>query len=212
MGALGDYRAQVLDPPVDPETYSDKGRGRHPSAYYDVMSLEEIAAVPVRDYAAKDGTVFLWLPGMFVVRGVHVDLFRAWGCIPSSIAFIWVKTAKRFDRQPPLFLIGENKDFPKGMGLTTREGAEICFLARYGKLGRQDNGVPQVIFAPRREHSQKPDEQYPLIERLVGPGKYLEYFARQRRPDWDQVYSKEADSGPGKRRWRSNSYPGAPRR
>ena len=94
-----------------------------------------------------------------------------------------------------------------GQGLTTRPGVEFCLLARYGKLGRQDKGVAQVIFSPKREHSRKPDEQYPLIERFVGPGKYLEFFARHRRPGWDQVYSAEADSGPGQRRWRANSYP-----
>jgi N6-adenosine-specific RNA methylase IME4 len=33
----------------------------------------------------------------------------------------------------------------------------------------------------RRKHSQKPDEQYERIERLVD-GPYLEMFARQRRP------------------------------
>jgi N6-adenosine-specific RNA methylase IME4 len=200
-------RALLLDPPWDPQTWSVRGKGRHPSAYYDVMSLDEIAALPVRDYAAKDGTVWLWMPGQFVVRGVHVELFRAWGCIPSSMAIVWVKTAKRLGNQLPLFLIADNKEFPKGQGLTTREGAEVCFLARYGKLGRADKGVAQVILAPRRAPSQKPDEQYPLIERLVGPGKYVEFSARQRRPRWDCVYSPEADTGPGKRRWRANSYP-----
>jgi N6-adenosine-specific RNA methylase IME4 len=43
--------------------------------------------------------------------------------------------------------------------------------------------VPQLLVAPRREHSRKPDEQYERIERLVG-GPYLEMFARQSRPGW----------------------------
>ncbi len=43
----------------------------------------------------------------------------------------------------------------------------------------------QLIIAPRREHSRKPDEQYERIEALVG-GPYLEMFARQSRPGWDQ--------------------------
>jgi N6-adenosine-specific RNA methylase IME4 len=68
--------------------------------------------------------------------------------------------------------------------------------------------VPQVIFAPRRENSQKPEEQYERIERLV-KGPYLEFFARGRRPGWDQVYGLEADTGPGKCLWRADSYPGA---
>jgi N6-adenosine-specific RNA methylase IME4 len=45
--------------------------------------------------------------------------------------------------------------------------------------------VRQVIQAPRRQHSRKPDDIYKRIERLVD-GPYLEMFARQRWPDWDQ--------------------------
>ena len=41
----------------------------------------------------------------------------------------------------------------------------------------------ELIVSPRRKHSQKPDEQYERIERLVD-GPYLEMFARQRRPGW----------------------------
>ena len=50
--------------------------------------------------------------------------------------------------------------------------------------------VPQVIMAPPREHSRKPDEQYARIERLYG-GPYLELFARHRRDGWD-VWGDEA--------------------
>jgi N6-adenosine-specific RNA methylase IME4 len=44
-------------------------------------------------------------------------------------------------------------------------------------------GVRQLITAPRREHSRKPDETYSRIEALVD-GPYLELFARNRRPGW----------------------------
>jgi N6-adenosine-specific RNA methylase IME4 len=43
--------------------------------------------------------------------------------------------------------------------------------------------VRQIIEAPRREHSRKPDEQYARIEALVG-GPYIELFARQAWPGW----------------------------
>jgi N6-adenosine-specific RNA methylase IME4 len=105
-------------------------------------------------------------------------------------------------------MIGYNKDFPIGQGHTTRKQGELCLLTRRGRFGRQDEDVPQLIFAPSRENSQKPEEQYGLIERLVR-GPYPEFFARQRLPGWDQVYSLDADTGPGKRRWRADSYPEA---
>ena len=43
-----------------------------------------------------------------------------------------------------------------------------------------------MILDKRREHSRKPDEIYSRIERLVD-GPYLEIFARQRWPNWDQL-------------------------
>jgi MT-A70 len=43
--------------------------------------------------------------------------------------------------------------------------------------------VRELIVSPRRKHSQKPDEQYERIERLVD-GPYFEMIARQRRPGW----------------------------
>jgi N6-adenosine-specific RNA methylase IME4 len=204
---MGDYPAILLDCPWNPKPWSARGKGRHPSAYYDTMTVAQIADLPVSDYMAKDCRVFFLVTDQFM-HVPYTILFPRWGLTPSSIAFVWVKTGARLAKQLPLFLIGDNKDYPIGQGHTTRKQVEYCLLARRGRLGRQDKGVPQVIFGPRRENSQKPEEQYERIERLV-KGPYLEFFARGRRPGWDQVYSLEADTGPGKRRWRANSYPEA---
>jgi len=43
--------------------------------------------------------------------------------------------------------------------------------------------VRELIVAPRREHSRKPDEIYQRIEQLCS-GPYLELFARQQWPGW----------------------------
>jgi N6-adenosine-specific RNA methylase IME4 len=203
---MGDYRAILLDCPWNPQPWSAKGKGCHPSAYYDTMSLEEIAALPVPDFMAKDCAVFFRVTDQFLAVP-FTTLFPRWGLTYSSVAFVWIKTAPRSAKQLPLLMIGDNKDSPMGQGHTTRKQAEFCLLARRGRFGRQDKGVPQLIFAPRRENSQKPEEQYERIERLLRKGPFLEFFARQRRPGSDQVYSLEADTGPGKRRWRADSYP-----
>jgi N6-adenosine-specific RNA methylase IME4 len=42
----------------------------------------------------------------------------------------------------------------------------------------------QVINAPRREHSQKPDEAYELIERMYPGLPKIELFARNAREGW----------------------------
>jgi hypothetical protein len=67
--------------------------------------------------------------------------------------------------------------------------------------------VPQLILAPRREHSRKPDEAYERIEALV-PGPYLELFARAPRKGWHS-WGYEVATGPADRRWASNAYPPA---
>jgi N6-adenosine-specific RNA methylase IME4 len=72
------------------------------------------------------------------------------------------------------------------MGMTTRKGAEICLLGKRGSPRIHAHDVRELIVAPRREHSRKPDEQYARIERLCD-GPYLELFARQRRPDWISI-------------------------
>ena len=43
--------------------------------------------------------------------------------------------------------------------------------------------VRELIIAPRREHSRKPDEQYERIERFCA-GPYVELSARQQWPGW----------------------------
>jgi N6-adenosine-specific RNA methylase IME4 len=49
---------------------------------------------------------------------------------------------------------------------------------------RLDRGIDQVIYAPVREHSRKPDEMYARIERLFGDIPRIELYAREQRPGW----------------------------
>ena len=43
--------------------------------------------------------------------------------------------------------------------------------------------VRELILAPRREHSRKPDEFYSRVEAYCA-GPYLELFAREQRSGW----------------------------
>ena len=89
----------------------------------------------------------------------------------SGAAFTWVKQNKK------------STGWFMGCGYGTRHNIEICWLGRRGKPKRLSKGVRELIVAPRREHSRKPDEQYERIEGLC-PGPYVELFARQRWPGW----------------------------
>ena len=62
----------------------------------------------------------------------------------------------------------------------------------------------EVILAPVREHSRKPDEFYRRVERYCD-GPFADLFARERRPGWDawgdqiDLFSGNSASGPAGR-------------
>ncbi|GAJ00300.1 unnamed protein product, partial [marine sediment metagenome] len=61
---------------------------------------------------------------------------------------------------------------------------EFLFAATKGSCLPQLGSLePSVLFAPKREHSEKPEAMYELIERMY-PGPYIELFARKTRPNW----------------------------
>jgi len=173
----GHFGAVLADPPWKYVTYSERGQGRSASRHYEVMMFEEIATLPVRDLAAPDAWLFLWVPGPHLPFGLQ--LIERWGFRYSGKAFAWAK-------QNP-----SGVGWHMGTGFTTRKNTEDCLLGRRGRPPIKAHDVRELIVAPRRKHSQKPDEQYARIERLVD-GPYVELFARQHRPGW-HCWGNETD-------------------
>jgi N6-adenosine-specific RNA methylase IME4 len=150
--------------------------------HYPVLGIDDIAALPVKEIAADDAHLFLWITGPILVEGKHVEIMRAWGFRPSSVAFTWVKLKRSAGAQLRL-VSAMDSDLHVGLGLTTRKNAEFCLLGRRGNAKRLAKDVREIILSPVREHSRKPDEQYERIERYCA-GPYIELFARQRRQGW----------------------------
>jgi N6-adenosine-specific RNA methylase IME4 len=164
------YGAIYADPAWIFATRSPKGKGRSAERHYDCMSLPEIEAIPVADWAAPDCALFLWTIDPMLPQAMRV--MNAWGFEFRTVAFYWAKTNKR------------NPDFFMGPGYWTRANPEQCWLGVRGHPKRRSRSVRRLIVSPRREHSRKPDETRTRIEQLVG-GPYLELFARSRAPGWD---------------------------
>ena len=143
------------------------------------MTTPKICALPVRELAAPDCTLFLWVT--FPVLNEVFDVIQAWGFTYKTVAFCWVK-------QNP-----KSSGWFFGMGNWTRANAEICLLATKGSPKRKAADVPQLIVAPREEHSKKPDETRNRIVRLMGDLPRVELFARQAPPGWD-VWGNEVHS------------------
>ena len=166
------FGAILADAPWSFRTWSKTRQTR--AADYDVMDVENIKSLPVVDLAADDCVLFLWAISPMLPQALTV--MDAWRFTFKSVAFYWAKTTPKTD----------SSWAPKwhcGLGYWTRANAELCLLGTRGKPKRLSKSVQQLIVAPRREHSRKPDEIHDRIERLVA-GPYLELFARQTRPGW----------------------------
>lgn len=161
--------AIVADPPLAFVAWSKKGEGRSPQRHYGCLSFEDLAAMSVSDAAAPDCFLFLWVPLRSVV--LVEPLMRAWDFRFSGAAFSWVKQNRS---GAGWFMNG---------GYGTRHNVEICWLGRRGAPRRKSAGVRELIIAPVREHSRKPDEVYGRVEALCD-GPFLEIFARQQWPGW----------------------------
>lgn len=164
------YGAILADPPWHFDVWSLKEPGRHATAHYGTMSIQDIYGLPVRDLAAKDCVLFLWVVWPMLEHGLKT--IDAWGFKYKTCGFAWMKSSK--ETNVPIM----------GTGYWTRANTEVCLLATKGKPKRISAGVAQAIYEPRREHSRKPDCINDRIERLVN-GPYLELFARRERPGWD---------------------------
>lgn len=190
-GLTPPYGLIIADPPWTFTVFSDKGKDRSAEKHYSTMTHDDICALPVGDLAAKDCHLMMWVTGPGLIRGDHLPVMSAWGFRPSSMGFVWIKPKVCYDRETILMEALTEDVFAMGMGYTTRQNAEFVVLGRRGFPRRNSKAVHQLIVAPRREHSRKPDEIYARCE-AYADGPYLELFARQRRLGWS-AWGAEAD-------------------
>lgn len=171
---LGHYAAIAADPAWQWKAWSKKGEGRSARRHYELMSVEAIIALPVAELAARDCALFLWATGPMLPSALQV--MQAWGFKYKTIVFSWTKTTTRTDGTWA-------PKYHMALGYWSRANVEICLLGTRGKPRRTAKDVRQLIVAPRREHSRKPEQFFASVERLV-PGPYLELFSREARPGW----------------------------
>ncbi|MCQ4160840.1 MT-A70 family methyltransferase [Roseomonas sp. GC11] len=147
---------------------------------YGTMDLAEIKALPVQDVLAPTAHLYLWVPNALLPEGLEV--LKAWGFEYKS-NIVWHKRRK------------DGGSDGRGVGFYFRNVTELLLFGVRGKNARTEKlGRTQVnyIGSQKREHSRKPDEQYPLIEGCSLEPR-LEIFARGPRPGWT-VWGNQADS------------------
>lgn len=163
------YGAIIADPPWAFRLYSDKGDKKSPQHHYDCMPLEAIRALPVGKLASRDCALFMWATAPML--DVQVGIMRDWG-FTFKTAGAWAKRSKT----------GRATAF--GGGYVLRSAAEFYLVGTIGRPAVLSRSVRNLIDAPLREHSRKPDQLHHDVEQLY-EGPYAELFAREGRPGWD---------------------------
>lgn len=159
------YKTIYADPPW-PEYGGGKIK-RGADKHYGLMTVKQIMALPVPEICEENAHLYLWTTNNYLPAALEV--MKAWGFTYKTI-ITW----------------GKDKF---GLGQYFRGQTEHCLLGVRGNLpykvvdGKRQQGRT-LLLAPRREHSQKPDEMRQMIEK-VSYEPYIELFAREHVNGWD---------------------------
>lgn len=185
------YKTLVIDPPWMLCTGGSKTL--NPKNYYPLQTQEEIVETVQRwleEYPiAEEAHCYIWSINSFGTgrsRGLldAVDLCEKIGFNPVTL-LVWTKP----------------NGIPTPYG---QRNTEVCLFGARWRKGHHkrvmykpthdDDSVVgeglvssvDFIYAPRREHSRKPEEFYELIERRSN-APYLEFYSRTERFNWTCV-------------------------
>ena len=75
-----------------------------------------------------------------------------------------------------------------GTGYWTRSKNELLLIGTKGKMPCPEESTrpESVIVSKRRQHSEKPDEMYDIIEKMYPSLKKIELFARKQRKGFEK--------------------------
>lgn len=163
------YGAIIADPPWAYTLYSAAGEKKAPQAHYGCMPFDQLAALPVNQLAAPDCALIMWATAPLLPDAIC--LMSAWG-FTYKTAGTWAKRGKA------------DGAWSFGTGYILRSAAEFYIIGTTGRPRVRSRSVRNLIVAPVREHSRKPDDLHRQIEQLWH-GPYAELFGRERRPGWD---------------------------
>lgn len=173
LGTYHKFKTIYADPPWSKwQNTKKRGALRH----YDLMTQEQIEDMPIKYLAAENAHLYLWIPAGLLPEGLRV--MEAWGF-----------SYRNFLSWPKLNALP--------LGNTFRNNVEAVLFGVRGKAPVKFHGQPNLIIGPRQDHSHKPEETYPIIERMSHE-PYLELFARRRPTSSSQdnwyVFGNEIDT------------------
>jgi N6-adenosine-specific RNA methylase IME4 len=175
-----------------PWPFGDKlpGKSRGAAKNYETMRIVDLERYLQAQGVAVADDAFLFLWRVSAMQAEALRVMDAWGFVQKT-ELVWVKTTGPVQSTRPDADDGHSLALmPKltfGMGRYVRASHETCLIGRRGKIKVSNRSQRSVFFAPVREHSQKPEEFFDIIEKL-SPGPYLELFSSgHRRPGWTSL-------------------------
>lgn len=165
----GKYRIVYADPPWEygnsmPSYFTEQ------ADHYQLMSLDEICSLNIRNITEENAVLFLW-----VTSPILRDSFRvvdAWG-FNYKTSFIWDKVKHN-------------------MGHYNSVRHEILLVCTKGSCTPDNIKLfDSVQTVERTEHSVKPEIFRNIIDTLYTNGRRIELFARSKAEGWD-VFGNEA--------------------
>ncbi len=175
------FSTLLADPPWQFQNRTGKMAPEHKRLNrYATMKHDEINALPISDVLADTAHLYLWVPNALLPEGI--ETLRAWGFQYKS-NIVWHKVRK--DGGPD----------GRGVGFYFRNTTGLLLFGVRGKNARTlapGRSQVNIIRTMKREHSRKPDEIYPIIEKC-SPGPYLELFARGPRARWS-VWGNQSEN------------------
>ena len=169
----GMYRVIYADPPwhYDDSGIPQSGALGKAARHDDVMTIEDLCALPVQAHALDDSVLFLWSPAPLLLQHPGPrEVLEAWGFAYKSCA-VWDKVLGNWGHY---FRI-------------RHEHLIVCTRGRC--VPDMPTPMPDSIFTERRsdEHSEKPDIARQIIDRLYTRGPKLELFGRHHVEGWTVV-------------------------
>lgn len=159
----GKYRIIYADPPWKygndmPDYFTEQ------ADHYSLMTVSQIAALPVVDIAEDDAVLFLWVTSPILEESFQV--IRAWGFEYKS-SFVWDK-------------------IKHNMGHYNSVRHEFLFVCTRGSCQPDVQRLFDSVQIIERSntHSEKPEEFRQIIDTLYPHGERIELFARKQVEGW----------------------------
>ncbi len=165
------YAVIYADPPwqyTSGDQHSTEEQDTVLGDHYPSMSIGQLCDLPVKQMAATDAVLFMWVTSPTLEEAFQV--INAWG-FDYKASMVWDKVSHNV-----------------GNYVSVRH--EMLLICKRGQPPKVPKLVDSVYEEERTVHSRKPAYFHELIDELYPSGRRIELFAREEREGWE-AYGNE---------------------